>query len=221
MRNAGFLYSTPESSTLLPMPPLAPFFIDLAGVAVFAISGALAAGRKSLDLLGVLVIATVTAMGGGTLRDLLLDRPVFWMVNTAYLWVIIAATVITLIYVRYLPVPRGALRAADALGLALFAISGAQIAEAAGYSGLIAIILGTMSGTAGGIVRDILTAEIPLILRSGEIHATAAIVGIAAYLALQAVGVNPQIGAYIGMAVVAILRFIAIYTQLKMPTFNL
>src|SRR5687767_5875995 len=126
------------------MPPWLWAALDFAGVAVFAVSGALAAGRKKLDLFGVVVIATVTAIGGGTLRDVLIDRPVFWMIDTLYLWVILAAAGFTVIYERYLPVPRGALRIADALGLALFAISGAQIAEAAGHGGMVAIILGTM-----------------------------------------------------------------------------
>ena len=82
------------------------YLMDLAGVAVFAVSGALAAGRKSLDLLGVFIIATVTAIGGGTIRDVLIDRnPVFWFADTIYLWVIIAAALFTIIYVRYRPAP--------------------------------------------------------------------------------------------------------------------
>ena len=97
--------------------------MDFLGVAVFAISGVLAAGRKQLDWFGVLVIATVTAIGGGTLRDLLIDRPVFWLADTGYLWTILAATLLTLLLVRIRDIPLRALLVADALGLALFAMN--------------------------------------------------------------------------------------------------
>jgi uncharacterized membrane protein YeiH len=198
------------------------YLMDLAGVAVFAISGALAAGRKSLDLLGVFIIATVTAIGGGTIRDVLIDRnPVFWFADTIYLWVIIAATLFTIIYVRYRPAPQRALLVADALGLAIFAISGAQIAEGAGHGGVIAVIMGTMTGSAGGVVRDILTAQIPLVLRDRDVYATAAIAGTAAYLWLESMGMDRQIATYLGMALVAGFRFGSIFWGLKLPVFRL
>jgi len=111
------------------------YALDLLGVAVFAISGALAAGRKGLDLLGVVVIAAITAVGGGTLRDLLLGRhPIFWIEDVTYLVVIVVAAALTLVYVRLRSPPGRALLVADAMGLALFAISGAQVAEAVGLS---------------------------------------------------------------------------------------
>ena len=103
--------------------------LEYVGVAVFAVSGALAAGRKRLDLLGVVVIATVTAIGGGTSRDLLLDRPVFWIAEPAYLYVTLVAAVLTVAYTRRFRPPDRSLAYADALGLALFTMSGAQIAE--------------------------------------------------------------------------------------------
>ncbi len=195
--------------------------MDFLGVAVFAASGVLAAGRKHLDWFGVLVIAMVTAVGGGTLRDLLIDRPVFWLIHTAYLWVIIAATLLTMLIVRVREIPMRALLIADALGLALFAISGARIAEAAGYGGIVAVILGTMTGVAGGVLRDILLAEIPLLLRDGEIYATAALAGIIVYLGLQAMGLERTTAAYSGMAVIAALRFTGIFLGLKMPVLRL
>jgi uncharacterized membrane protein YeiH len=144
------------------------YVLDLLGVGVFAISGVLAAGRKSLDLLGVAVIAVVTAIGGGTLRDLLLDRhPIFWIADAAYLWVILAATGITLGYLRFWIASRRALLVADALGLAFFTIGGVQITQQAGHSDPIALLMGTITGVAGGVLRDVLTAEIPLIFRPG------------------------------------------------------
>jgi uncharacterized membrane protein YeiH len=142
---------------------------DLLGVSVFAVSGALAAGRKSLDLLGVVVIATVTAIGGGTTRDLLLDRhPVFWIADTAYLIVIAAAALGTVAYSRRYRVPQNTLAIADALGLAFFVIGGAQIAEALELPAISIIVMGVVTGTFGGVVRDVLTNEIPMILRRGE-----------------------------------------------------
>lgn len=193
---------------------------DFIGVGVFAVSGALAAGRKSLDLLGVVVIAMVTAIGGGTIRDVLLDRGVFWMAEPAYLYVILAAALLTIGYTRWLRPPDRALAIADALGLALFTISGAQIAEQAGHPGVVVVIMGTITGVAGGMIRDILTAEIPLILRRGQIYATAAIAGAVIYLLLQDV-IGSDIAALTGMAIVASLRIAAIIWNLALPVFRI
>ncbi len=204
------------------LPITALQLMDYLGVAVFAVSGVLAAGRKHLDWFGVLVIATVTAIGGGTLRDLLMDRnPVFWMADTGYLWTIFAATLLTLLLVRFREIPLRALLVADALGLALFAVSGARIAEAAGFGGIIVVILGTMTGVAGGVFRDILLAEIPLLLRNREIYATAAIAGIVLYLLLQAGGFERATAAYAGMAAIVLIRFATIFFDLRMPALKL
>jgi hypothetical protein len=105
------------------------YYLDLAGVAVFAVSGVLAARDRDLDLLGVIMVAAITAIGGGTLRDLLLNRhPIFWVTDAWYLIVIIASAMLTVAYVRVRPPPSATLLVADALGLALFALSGAQLA---------------------------------------------------------------------------------------------
>src|SRR5215470_7929268 len=119
---------------------------DLVGVAVFAVSGVLAAGRKQLDWIGVLVIAALTAIGGGTIRDLLLDRhPIFWIADPTYLLVICAVTIATLAYVKVRQPPGTALLYADALGLALFSISGAQIAETQSLAPIIVVLMGTIT----------------------------------------------------------------------------
>lgn len=197
------------------------YVLDLLGVAVFATSGALAAGRARLDLLGVVVIASVTAIGGGTLRDLLLNRhPIFWIRDPTYLVVTTAAAVLTVLVMRLQAPPGNALLVADALGLALFAISGAQIAEAAGLSPIIVVLMGTMTGVAGGVLRDVLTAQVPLILR-GDLYATAAIAGIALYLALTALGVPGSWAFGVGLAAVATLRLLAIVWRLRLPIFRL
>lgn len=203
------------------MSAYALYVLDLLGVAVFAVSGVLAAGRKSLDLLGVLVIATLTAIGGGTVRDLLLDRhPIFWISQPTYLVVISVAAVLTIIYVRVRRPPGDALLYADALGLALFTIAGAQIAEAAGLSPIIVVLMATITGVAGGVLRDVLCAEIPLILRR-DIYATAAIVGASAYLLAEMLGAPRPWASGLGMAAVAILRVVAIVRGLALPTFRL
>lgn len=191
-------------------------------MAVFAISGALAAGRKSLDWLGVAVIAVVTAIGGGTLRDLLLDRhPIFWIADARYLEVILAATALTLLYVYLrIPAPR-ALFVADALGLAFFTIGGVQIAQQAGLSGLLAVLMGTITGVAGGVVRDVLCAEIPLILRKGQLYATSAIVGATLYLLLEGAGLMRDVASLCGMGIIVTVRFAAIIWRLQLPVLSL
>jgi uncharacterized membrane protein YeiH len=201
--------------------PLAYYVLDLAGVAVFAVSGVLAAGRKGLDWLGVLVIATLTAIGGGTVRDLLLDRhPIFWIVQPTYLIVIGIAAVLTLLYVRARPAPGNALAFADALGLALFTIAGAQIAQGAALTPIIVVLMATITGVAGGVLRDVLCAEIPLILRR-DIYATASIAGASLYLVLEASGVSRPWASGLGMTTVVALRVFAIRRGLRLPTFTL
>lgn len=197
------------------------YLFDLFGVAVFAVSGVLAAGRAGFDLLGVLVIASVTAIGGGTVRDLLMNRhPIFWMRDPVYLYVIVLTAFGTVGYVHFFPPPGYVLLIADALGLALFAITGAQLAETARLSPLIVILMGTMTGTAGGVLRDLLSGQVPLILR-GDIYATAAIFGIALYLVLQALGLQRKAAFYAGLVAVVALRLYAIYTGLNLPVLRL
>ncbi len=196
--------------------------LELLGVAVFAISGVLAAGHKSLDVLGVVVIAVVTAVGGGTLRDVLLDRhPIFWIANPTFLWVILASTMVTLGYVRFWIASRRALLVADALGLAFFTIGGVQITQQAGYADPIALLMGTITGVAGGVIRDVLTAEIPLVLRPGRLYATAAIAGAALYLLLAEMNISQDYAALGGMAATAGLRLAAILWGLELPVVRL
>lgn len=195
------------------------YLLDLIGVAVFAVSGALAGGRKGMDWLGVFTLAMVTAVGGGTLRDLLVGREmVFWVADPAYLAVIAAATLLTILGARFGRYPGPTLRIADAFGLGLFAISGAQVAEAAGLSPVLVITMGAITGSAGGLVRDVLRAEIPLVLRK-EIYATAAIVGVSSYLALSAWGLPQDFAAIAGALIVIAIRLAAISRGLHLPGF--
>ena len=197
------------------------YVLDLIGVAVFAISGALAAGRKRLDLIGVVVLGLVTAIGGGTIRDLLLDRhPIFWLADPVYLVVIVASALLTVPYVRWRPPPRTALLVADALGLAMFSVAGAQIAERAGLPAPAGVLLGTITGSAGGVVRDVLSVEVPLVLRRGNLYATAAILGTSTYFALEALGVPRTTATLVGMVIVVAVRFAAIWWRLQLPEFH-
>ncbi|MHA7880227.1 MAG: trimeric intracellular cation channel family protein [Saccharospirillum sp.] len=196
------------------------YYLDLAGVAVFAASGVLAARDRALDLFGVIIVATLTAIGGGTLRDLLLDRhPIFWITDNTYLVVIIVAAIATTLYLRARPAPGKAFLTADALGLALFAISGAKIALAADLSPLIAIMTGTMTGVMGGVLRDVITVHTPLILKR-EIYATAAMAGIVVYWGLGLLSVPEPAAFLAGFVTVVALRLAAIHRGWHLPTFT-
>ncbi len=205
---------------MLPMNSL-PQWLDFAGVAASAVAGALVAGRRQFDWLGVVVIAGVTAIGGGTVRDLLLDRPVFWIVNPAYLQAALAATVFTLLYARRRLIPERVLEATDALGLALFGIAGARIAQSLGHDGLIAVVMGVITGAFGGLLRDVLCNDIPMIFRQGQFYATAIILGCSLYIGLTVLGLAPDLAAGLGMFAIFALRVAAIAWNLRLPVFKL
>jgi uncharacterized membrane protein YeiH len=152
---------------------------------------------------------------------LLLNRhPIFWLTDARYLLVIIVASIATMLYVRWARVPGITLDVADALGLALFTVTGAQVAERAGMPAIICVLLGTMSGAAGGVIRDVLLAQVPLILQRGSLYATAAIVGATFYLVLIRLGISPGVASLAGMACVASLRLAAIFWRLELPAFE-
>lgn len=162
---------------------LDPFLLvlDIMGTIVFAITGLLAASRHQLDLFGAVVLAMVTAIGGGTLRDLILNVPVFWLTHTEYIYLTVATTLAVAIYRRTHVIPARVLLILDALGLAVFTIIGAQKALAMGYADVIAVMMGIMTGVVGGMIRDILVGEVPLILRK-EIYATASFFGASVFV---------------------------------------
>lgn len=191
-------------------------WLDLLGVAVFAVSGTLQAARRRLDPFGALVLAVVTAIGGGTLRDLLLDqRPIFWISAPDYLLVIALATALTIIVGRWYAPPSQILAVADAAGLALFTISGTEIANRTGVHPAIAVTMGAITGCAGGRLRDILCAQLPLLLHR-DIYATAALAGAATYLLLAAAGVPERAATLLAMAATFGLRLIAIRRDLHL-----
>lgn len=195
-------------------------WFDLLGIAVFAISGTLAAWRKQMDGFGVIVLATVTAIGGGTLRDLILDSPVIWLSNNSYFLAIFIAAGLTILAVRNrLVIPNNTLQIADAIGLAFFVIMGTQKALDHGTSGFVAIMMGTMSGVCGGMIRDVLCREIPMVFR-GELYAITCIFGGLVYVQLLGFGVAQMPAMLVGMTALLALRLAAIRWHLTIPVFG-
>jgi uncharacterized membrane protein YeiH len=193
------------------------YLLDLIGVAVFAVSGVLVAAHSGMDLLGGFALAALTAIGGGTLRDVLLNRhPIFWIRDARYLMVILAASSLTMIYIAFLPPPGYSLLIADALGLALFTISGAQIAESEAHSPLIVVLMGAMTGTAGGMLRDVMSMRVPLIFQQ-DLYATAAMGGIVTYLILQKAGASRTLAVCTGVTVILGLRVLAVVDGAHLP----
>lgn len=194
--------------------------IDILGTAAFAVSGASMAKQKMLDAFGVMVIAFVTAIGGGTLRDLLTgQQPVGWLSNETAISVIITSALLTLLFGRYVKqIPR-TLFIFDTLGLALFAIVGFEKGLALHFSPLICMALGTITACFGGVIRDVLLNQVPLIFRK-EIYASACIGGGIIYFVLHQLKVEAHITQLICAASIVGIRILAVRYHLSLPTFN-
>jgi len=195
------------------------------GVAVFALTGALMAARKGMDPFGFALLATLTGVGGGTVRDLLIGiRPVFWVGDPRDVLVcLIVAEIVFALGPKRVAALEGGRRGrvllwADALGLALFAITGTAKALAAGVPALSAIALGTITATFGGIIRDIFAGTTPLVLRQ-EIYVTAAALGAAVAVTLQVIGLPPAWSAAAGFTAAFTLRAFAILRGWSLPAF--
>lgn len=193
------------------------FILDIIGVIAFAVSGVLTAMRKRMDAFGIFIVAFVTALGGGTLRDVLIDVPVFWMQNTIYLFVIIATVILALVFQIKLVRLKRSLVFFDTIGLAVFTLIGLERALAAGFSPEICIATGTMTACVGGVIRDILSNKIPIIFQK-EIYATACILGGVVYFALK---LTPMSGFFISLITFSVIfgaRILAVYYDLKLPS---
>lgn len=199
------------------------YWLDILGTIVFAISGVLLAGKLRMDPFGVLVLGVVTAVGGGTIRDMALDAgPVFWVKDPTDLVVAMVTCMITIILVRQpRRLPKWILPVLDAVGLAVFVGIGVNKAFASGAGPLVAVCMGVMTGVGGGIIRDVLAREIPMILRT-EVYATACIIGgIVHVTAYSTFGLPIQQAMMLGMAITLGIRLAAIRWHLKLPTFTL
>jgi uncharacterized membrane protein YeiH len=196
------------------------YFIDMFGTAIFAISGVLLAGRLKMDPFGVIVLGSVTAIGGGTMRDMALGAtPVFWITDTSYLWIIIVTCLLTIWLVRRpRRLPWYVLPVCDAIGLATFVGIGVEKSLMYQNSYLVAIIMGVLTGCGGGIIRDILGKQIPMVLRS-EVYATACIIGGTFHITALALGYDNNTALLSGIISTLMIRLGAIKWHLSLPTF--
>lgn len=197
------------------------YWLDLFGIVVFSLSGALMAGRYKLDPFGVVVLASVTAVGGGTIRDIILQTPIFWVIQPIYLYVIFATALLTIILVRQPKrIPKRFLLIADALGLALFAVLGTQKSLMLDTPLPVAIVMGTITGVAGGMIRDVLCNVIPMILQK-EIYALAAMLGGSLFAILHTLGWPENEATILAISGALILRLAAIYWKVSLPAFDI
>ena len=193
--------------------------LGLAGAAVNAASGVLEAGRKPFDLFGMIVVALAAALGGGSLRDMLLDRTVFWIADQSYLITALAAGVSTFILARQVKLPAGLFLIPDAIGLALFTVVGTEVALSLGAPWLVASLMGVITGVFGGILRDVLCNEAPLVF-SGELYGSAAWLGALTLIALPQLGVGRGVAAIVAGAVILTVRLLAIRYHWHLPIYS-
>ena len=194
--------------------------LDWVGIVVFATTGALVASRKQMDIVGFVLLGCVTGIGGGTIRDTLLGTlPVFWVAQPAYL---VTCVVVSTATFFLHPIPQSrytVLLWFDAVGMALFAVTGAEKALLAGTAPVIAVALGVITATFGGILRDILGGESPVILRR-EIYVSAALAGAALFVALSQWGLSRDIGLAAGLVTGAVIRFAALRWNWSLPRYR-
>ena len=196
------------------------YYFDLVGTFVFAISGVLTASSKKFDVFGASVIAFVTAIGGGTLRDLLIgSHPIAWIKDLNYLYIIIAAIFVSILFKKYIIKLRKTLFLFDTIGIGVFTIIGVQKSLDLEISPIIAIMMGTISAVFGGVIRDILTNETPLIFRK-EIYATPCILGGVLYLLISQTGIDLRIISLITALLIISIRLLAVQKKWSLPRVN-
>ena len=198
--------------------------LDWLGIIAFATTGALVASRKQMDIVGFVLLGTATGIGGGTVRDTLLGAlPVFWVTEPAYLvaCVLVSGAAFLLAHIpAHIPQSRYRLLLwFDAVGMALFAVTGAEKALLAGAGSIVAIAMGVITATFGGIVRDVLGGESPVIL-SREIYVSAALAGATTFVALTASGLSREFGLAFGFLVAAAIRFAALHWDWSLPRYR-
>ncbi len=191
--------------------------LDLTGTLVFAISGSLMAKQHDFDIFGAAVVAFVTALGGGTVRDLLIGvAPVGWMIDPKYLLTVSVAVVLAAIFPAYLLRIRRTMFLFDTIGIGIFTLIGIQKALGLGLSPTIALIMGMVTAVFGGVIRDILCTEIPLIFRK-EIYATACLAGGVIYLLSIHLGANNNMAMVVSMCIIISIRLVSVVKQIALP----
>lgn len=192
--------------------------LDVLGTIAFAISGALSAMNRRLDLFGIFIIAFVTAIGGGTVRDILIgNTPVMWMENIVYIYLIGVVTILAIIFRNKLNYLKKSLFLFDTIGLGVFTITGVETGIQNGLDPIVSVALGAMTGTFGGVIRDILCNEIPIIFRK-EIYATACIIGALAYVILYDMGVDADVIYLVTTLTVISIRLVVVKYQISLPS---
>ncbi|MBE0423808.1 MAG: trimeric intracellular cation channel family protein [Lutibacter sp.] len=195
------------------------YVLDILGTIAFAISGALVAINKRMDPFGVFIIAFVTAVGGGTLRDVLIGRqPVIWMNDISYIFLIGFAVIVAIIFRKKLKYLHKSLFLFDTIGLGIFTITGTEIGINANFHPIISIALGTMTACFGGVIRDILCNDVPILFRK-EIYATACIFGSITFIILYNFNVDQNISYVLTSLIVIGIRLVAVKYHLSLPTF--
>jgi uncharacterized membrane protein YeiH len=195
--------------------------IDILGTAAFAVSGAFSAMERKLDVFGVFIIAFATAIGGGTIRDVLVGNfPVNWLQNSLTIQVIFIAAFATIVFGRYLKQFNTALFLFDALGLGLFTIIGLEIGLAKGFGPGVCTALGTISACFGGVLRDVLLNKVPLIFQK-EIYALACIIGGAIYYFLKQSALNDDVAKIAAILLIFCIRLVAVRFKLALPRISL
>src|SRR5690606_22132466 len=194
------------------------YTLDIIGTVVFAISGVLVALSKRMHPFGILIIAFVTAVGGGTLRDILIgDTPVRWMKNMTYTYVMLGSTMFTIVFKRKIDYLRKSLLLFGTVGIGLYTAVGVEKGISAGLNPIICVSLGTISACFGGVIRDILCNEIPVIFRK-EIYATACIVGGFSYFLIKKLPIDIDLAFVIAGLIVILVRLLAIRFKISLPT---
>ena len=191
--------------------------LDFIGTLAFAISGIRLASAKHFDLFGAYVVGLTTAIGGGTMRDLMLSQPPFWMTNPFYLLCTAFALIWVIMFRKFLVKQENTWFLFDTIGLALFAVTGIEKTLAAGFPFWTAIIMGTMTGAGGGVFRDVFINEVPLIFRK-EIYALACVIGGVAYFVFFKMGMNNIFSGLTCGAFVMLSRILAVHYKLHLPT---
>lgn len=195
--------------------------IELLAVIAAATFGVLLARRKGMDFVGVFSVACATAFGGGTLRDLFLDRhPLFWIQHEHYPLIVFALAAVTSLVRKIPKVVERALYVPDALGLGLFSVVGTGYALESGTSWFIACLLGTITGTFGGVIGDVICNELPSLFRAAPLYATCSFVGCWVYLLLRSLVPHQILAVSVGLAVIVLFRLAALYWDIRLPDFS-
>ncbi|MFQ5470134.1 MAG: trimeric intracellular cation channel family protein [Gammaproteobacteria bacterium] len=195
------------------------FWFTIVAVSVSAASGVLVAGKKQFDLFGIIIVALVTALGGGSVRDMLLTSEVFWIKNQLYLIVSLCAGIVTFFLARIYSFPLSLFLIPDAIGLATYSIAGTMSAMSIGAPWLIASFMGVVTGVAGGILRDMICSETPIVFKS-TLYATLSWFGGLVFIGLIRLGVDAEISAAGAGAFIFLSRLAAIKWNLSLPVFN-